>query len=148
MEEEVGRLWVQSAEVYTVEELCLGAEKRGSGIKVGWSRLQARRAIQVVRHGAARRQGACRKLHKQRPGQPGGVACGRVGVQRQHAWWPGTQQHGKLLRSKCGPNSMRRTSRRPSRRIGTRRRARNFGRLRTHLHPQRGNVAYGRGRAG
>ena len=74
-EEEVGRLRAQSAEVYIVEKLGLGAEKRSSGVERGgegnFSRLLARRAVQVVRHRAARRQGAYRKLHKQRPGQPG-----------------------------------------------------------------------------
>ena len=86
----------------------LGRKASGrSGLTLDWH-------FQVVRHRAARRQGAYRKLHKPRPGQPGEVVCGRVDVQRQHAWWPGTRQHGKQLRSKCGPNSTGRTSRRPS----------------------------------
>ena len=42
------------------------------------------------------------------------MVCGSEGAQRPHAGWPVTQQHGRLLRSKCGLNSTRKTSRQRS----------------------------------
>ena len=45
---------------------------------------------------------------------PGRLDRGCEGAQRPHAGWPVIQQHGRLLRSKCGLSSTQRTSRQRS----------------------------------
>ena len=113
-EEEDGRLGTQSIEVHVVKKLRLGADLRCFEGKRRFSRFasklcRAQMRLHGVQHGVTRSQ----EEHWQRR-ILGRLAYGHAVVQPQHAGWPVTQWHEKLLRSKRGLSSMRRTSKRRS----------------------------------
>ena len=114
-----------------------------------------KRTLQMVRRRIAKRQGAYRKLHKLRPGQPGAMVCGREGAPRPHAGvardlgsfpccW-GRKAGQVKMRSKFYAKNVETAK---SSKLALAEELATLGGCETHLSPQPGNVAYGRGRAG